>query len=401
MSFEKALTEGKRLIEQGDYGAALESLEKARNLALIEGAESWAHGESLSWLGHILVLRGDYAEALEHLEKALELAGEHKGRNSVETATILRRLGNARAGLEQFEEGKQNLEEALSIFKDVLGPYNTEVADTLCDLGTCLVTSQDLDRAGDCLTKAYGMRRKLLGDEHPDLIRSLSDLSVFYSVSGNNASARAFSRKAVSLGDSILPEDHPLLGIACFNLTNQYLKDRRFEAGKPSGQRARTILEKKLGDLHELRIMTLEFLGTIAMSMSESDEAEELLKQALVMSQAKWGREDPHILPSLIALGTAYLKSNDYKNAELYLKMSLAVLQHARDFDVSLEYRLIDQLSISYFWQGKIGDAALLVPSAYRAKHTSDFTMLMDALHKLAGFVSKQLEKDQTGAGRH
>ncbi|MBZ0186793.1 MAG: tetratricopeptide repeat protein [Candidatus Obscuribacterales bacterium] len=393
MSFEKTLIDGRQLLDQGDYRGACEMFQKSCNLALIDGVDSYNHALSLSWLGHSELMLGSYEQALTDLESSYALTIKHKGAESLEAAEVLTRLGKTFNHLERFKDGACKLQESLAIYKAIKGPYNAEAAEVTNELGLTLIQEQKLDDAEQHLSKALGLRIKILGEKHKDVAGSFADTSVYYSLVGNQASARAFSKRGLDLANVLLNDDHPQLGIACFNLANQYLKDGMYEKALPVAIRARKIFEKRLDAAHELKIWSMESLATIHMAKEEALQAQDLLTNALVLSQAKWGREDPHVLPSLIGLGASYLHVRDYRNAELYLKMSLSIMQKASELDTALEYRLLDQLSMSYVWQGKLGDAALLMPASLRAKHTSDFTMLMDILHKLAGFVGKQLEQ--------
>jgi len=124
--------EGKRFLENGEYGQAAVALHNALIGFQEKNNESGVANAS-NQLGHVCLARSDYASALNHYQTALSVCEKCNDRMSV--LAVLKKIVQVHQGLEQYDSAIKVCLEILDHYHDNRDPQGTvETMEKMAEL---------------------------------------------------------------------------------------------------------------------------------------------------------------------------------------------------------------------------------------------------------------------------
>lgn len=392
MSWQKDLDAGEAEFIAGQFIKAERTFAGAVKELETEKKNSAEHARALQWLGRTRSWLAKYKQADKDLIAARHIEAEIYGEASKEVAVNnLFRSENC-LYMENFDEAYSLASGALKLLEETVPKNDLSIAHALERLGVAAQYLNRLSEAEPYLTKAMGIRSAQLGEDHRLVAETLNRLSACHAANENFTLAGSLGRKALKIQEEKLGPHHPELGLTLYNLASQYVRTGMFERGGIVARRGLEVLKNSLPDHHPLVVRMSERLAAICLANCDYDESEELHKSALASAEKIWPADSLNLVSLLVGTGSSHLAKMEWNQAEKCFKRSLNILEKAPELNTGLEYTLLRQLQYSYLFQLKVGDALLLTPATYRAKHTSDATQTLDLLNKVVGFLGKKIE---------
>ncbi|MBX9667969.1 MAG: tetratricopeptide repeat protein [Candidatus Obscuribacterales bacterium] len=397
----KQIEEGVGQYGRGEFAQAVATLQTAADD--LKGKENLRadHANALDWLGRALIWLAEYELAESNLSESRAIKEALYGQGSKDVALSDLYLSDLAIAREQFQPGFKLATDAMAVIQEKAPANDLAIAEACSRVGVAGSYLRKIDESENLLNKALGIRKGKFEEDHPLVGQTLDDLSVCHAACGNFTMAGALGRKALAIREKALGKDHPEVGVSLYHLASQYVRSSMFEKAEPVARRGLEILSKHLPKDHALTIRMQERLATICLADGRNDEAEELQKKALASAEKLWGKDSPSVVSNLIGLGSTYLNKTDFKNAEEYFKRSLNIMEKAPQIDTGQEYNLLQNLSCCYIFQLKVGDALQLVPSSFRAKHTSNFHSSLDLIRMCVDFAMKQIDNFKKDRGEY
>jgi serine/threonine protein kinase/tetratricopeptide (TPR) repeat protein len=138
----------------------------------------------------------EYERALPSLRAAVAEYEGLYGRDSVQTAEALHRLGDVLREARRYEEAQEALEEALAIRRRHLAPESEEMADSFNNLAILALARGDFAASERLQTESVAMHARLSGEGAPELGVPLNNLALLKRRLGKVDEALALARRA-------------------------------------------------------------------------------------------------------------------------------------------------------------------------------------------------------------
>ncbi len=280
----------------------------------------------LDTIGELYHELGLYSEAAALLEKALALREQAQGREHLDTAAALHRLGSVYRD-QHRPEALPLLEEALALRERLLGPEDVAVADTLNTLAVVYGFDGKLEQAKPLLERALVIRQSKLGAEHPEVAVTLNNLAIIAAQQGRPEDSEALFRRGLEIRERALPSDHPDLAINLVALGTLYGNLGRATEARAHYTRALPILQKALGNEHPRVALVHSNLGNTLMALSELEASEAELRKAVEIREKALGAEHPSVAESSTLLGLVLLRRDQVGEAEKRLRRAVLIFE--------------------------------------------------------------------------
>ncbi|MBA3993060.1 MAG: hypothetical protein C0469_05985 [Cyanobacteria bacterium DS2.3.42] len=333
-------------------------------------------------------------KAIELLRNSVEISRKVFGENNEKTAEAMSALALALAANGDTNEAESLVEEATKIRCKACGVDSPEAADAYDDLGLVHLSCGHPQEAEKSLVKSMGIRRRSPGKMHKDYAISLRHTAILRQKEGKVSLSEPLLNQSVDILQRQLGKDHPEVGASLDLLAEQQFDRKRPIEAEKNWRRVRDILAPALPEEHPARIAVLNRLAACALILRSSEEAAELYTQALAICDRAYDEDTIFKLDAVLGLGLTYLKDYQFALAEPHVKRGLRMIEGLSAREMRLENLLIDKLLTIYIFQGKFGDALLLLPNSLRAKHTADFHDTMDSIYQLANVIRKAIGKE-------
>lgn len=391
-SWEKQLDDGAAEFGRGEFQKAEQTLsDVVRELKDKEKSKS-EFAAALEWLGRAQIWLGKFDESNKNLKESRQIRELTDGPESKAVALVDLYLADLAIAKQDFTSAHNLAQSAFAIIERETPAYDLAIAEAAERVG---IAGAHLDgkfeESEAYLNKALGIRKGKLGENHGDVGWTLNHLSQCHARSQNFTMAGALGRKALAIQEAALGSEHPQVGVTLYNLSTQYVSTQMFEKAEPIARRGASVLSK-LPEDHVLNIRIRERLAATCLANLNLDEALDLNRKALASAEKVWGKDDPNIVSSLIALGSTYLYRNDFENAEIYFKRSLHVLERSQHLEASQEYSLLQNLFWSYLFQLKIGELIHLIPSSARARHIANYGSTIDLIRGVIDYIGTEVK---------
>jgi tetratricopeptide (TPR) repeat protein len=143
-------------------------------------------------------------------------------------------------------------------------------------------------------------------------------------------------------------------------------------------------------------------LGVVQAAKHNFEKAEDLLKRALSLNEAKFGKTHPNVTNSLAALAVLYLDAGRYAEAEAQFQRALDILKPDKmDFETRIA-RILYGLSIAQAKSGRrsegevaLGEAVLI---ARRNLNHPDMIEIVENYSSILENQGKMREAEELGA---
>ncbi len=295
---------------RGDYGAALDWLERARSAQEALGNDLEL-AKVLTEMGRVLEQKGSYTRAREYLESGLLLAHQHPDRAI--TANILLALGHVAADQGNYTEARSFYSDSLELWRE-LGEKQG-IATTLNNLGL-IATSQGDYTTAQALNKESLALRREIGDKQGVAI-SLGNLGRVAFEQGDYAASQLFLEEGLALSREIGDQRGILMSLINLGVRIQ-------NQSEPA--KARPYHEESLVLARELEIpsavaVSLTNLGMVAAEQADYVTARAYYEECLVISR-QIGDKDI-MASTLLNLGYVSYEQQDDPNALVIIRQSL------------------------------------------------------------------------------
>ena len=237
------------------------------------------------------------------------------------------------------QQGKY--EEAIALGAEVkeafalsLGMDHPDTFDSISCLAHYHQKRHSYDRAMTLEHEALEGRKRLLGQYHLDTLVSMGNLANMYKELAFKQNDFDLLKKAHHLDvcvlkwrRRILGPNHPHTLIAMANLatTYNYWPKNKKKNRERAEKLEEDVLErnkKRQGERHSDTVQGMQNLASTRLSMGKYDDAETLLGEALEISRARWGDENPRTLKSMAMLALiSGRKGNLVESKEQYIKV--------------------------------------------------------------------------------
>jgi tetratricopeptide (TPR) repeat protein len=379
------------LYAQGKYQQA--ATECAR---MLDGLKDGSGEQALTLLklGKLHDKLHNLEKAIDCLRQSLEISRKVFGENNEKTAEAMSALALALAAHGETNEAESLVEEATKIRCKACGVDSPEAADAYDDMGLVHLSCGHPQEAEKSLVRSMGIRRRSPGKMHKDYAISLRHTAILRQKEGKVSLSEPLLNQSVDILQRQLGKDHPEVGASLDLLAEQQFDRKRPIEAEKNWLRVRDILAPALPEEHPQRISVLNRLAACALILRSSEEAAQLYNQALEICDRAYEEDTIFKLDAVLGLGLTYLRDYQFALAEPHVKRGLRMIEGLSAKEMRLENLLIDKLLTIYIFQGKFGDALLLLPNSLRAKHTADFHDTMDTIYQLANVIRKAIGKE-------
>ena len=295
--------EGKRLLDAGQYAAAIEPFHKARVLSeellgpddpitlILIGREASALQNS-----------GRYEEAEPLYLRALEASERVLGPDHPETLIFVNNLALLYRDQGRYEEAEPLLVRVLEGFERELGPDHPWTLNSVNNLALLYHDQGRYEEAEPLYLRALEARERVLGPDHLSTLGSLNNLAELYRDQGRYEEAEPLYLRVLEGIERVLGPDDPETLILVNNLALLYSDQGRYEEAEPLYLRALEARERVLGPDHPDTLTSVHNLALLYhdpyLDQGRYEEAEPLVLRALEGRERALGPDHPETLKS-------------------------------------------------------------------------------------------------------
>src|SRR5689334_10535251 len=272
------------------------------------------------------------------------------------------------------------------------------------DGAVCLTTSaglaesQGLDaNAQQALEHALAIRERLLGANHFLVADTRIRLGLVHFRQGHIAEAEQMQSSAIAILRQ--QEPTPQLAAALNNLGNVFSAQRRWKEAEQDIREALLIWERLGGPENPSLAAGLLNLGVLLQERKQYDEAGRALTRALRIDEKALPADHPRIGMDLNALGVLATARKNYSEAEMFLVRAAAILDHAQAPQHADTGQVLMNLAEVYRLQKKMDLARDLFQRGLMALTSAwgpDDARLPEWMEKLAAVL--RIQEDYAGA---
>ncbi|MEM8983881.1 MAG: TonB family protein [Pseudomonadota bacterium] len=154
-----------------------------------------------------LVDNGDYVAAVDASKRLVVMNMETHGRESLETARALSTLAGAQSLAGDTTAARENYQAAITIIEFLQDHLSVELIDPLTGLGRTTLNAKRPDLATDALERALHVNQVNVGPQNLEQLPLLNDLTEAYYQLGDFKQVKALQRFAVALYERQYPND--------------------------------------------------------------------------------------------------------------------------------------------------------------------------------------------------
>ena len=410
------------IYNKGDYKSCLRELDKLTGDADHSAVERAA---GLLMAGRIerelLNIKGAAAKLKEAVALARESAGPSVDTNAsvaieLEASLILNAVRaeigkNKRLAKTISRESELLLNRVKQLRSGGGSRYDSLYITGLCELGLTKIYADEIALAAQNLRLASGLAEEKFGAESVEMLVPSLYLSIVHSLEEKYSLAMAMARNALQLARANFGK-HPLVIQPLYRMAQAASKLQLYSAALDTCRQVEGVLAETVGENNDVYLDILAIKTAAFMSMVEYQSAEKTAIKRLTIAEKLRGKDNPRLINPLCDVAQTLARLGQRDRAEEYFERALTMVSEmARNqgfpedkktddmaLDTStvdsatgnvnealnedkldaedsasichLEYSLIEQLSDCYLWQGKLADAALLMPASMRAGHT-------------------------------
>lgn len=308
------LQQAASLSRSGNYQQALEKYAALLSASSIQSAPQ-LHAYTLSQMADIDIELGSYAEAEARTREALGiLANAHKTETSTFAiaegifADALRAEGN-------YSEARRTAEQALSLGKATLGPFAPRVGILETTLGRIFQENGELNRALPLCREAVQIFEKGGEANRTELGSAYQNLAVVYAAQRKPRKALDAIGLALAIWQPALPPHHPFIIYALCTRLVAYGDLKAFREAEELIPQAIHLSEHQFGISRSQRVMVLSAAASVYVSEKKYDEAEPFLREAVDVGKQQYPPGHPLIRNALLNYSYVLEKLNRRQEA--------------------------------------------------------------------------------------
>lgn len=334
---------------------------EARNVAEQEAARAGAVAQFLEEIfkaSDPRQARGTLPDARELLHRGTERLGRDLQDQPLLRAQLLDTLGGIHTELGLYDEARPLLQEALAIRERLLGRDHLEVAATLARLGKVTRLSGQGDPV-PLLRRALTIRLARLGPESPEVANLLNSLGTALGAQGRSAEAELFLRRCLSLQERLWGERDPRVARVLHNLSGLAWQSDRIDEALRLQRRALALREASLPEDDAELTASREALALVLFDQRGPSDAEamRLLERVLAVHEKIYGPDHPELAQTLFNLGLSWADLGDDSRARPYLERSLAIYERTLEPEHPLLLKALSTVADQHRQNGRAAEA--------------------------------------------
>lgn len=293
---------------QGRFEEAEEAFRQGLVVArLLYGEHHNTTASLMGNLANILTQLGRYDEAEALYLEALDVEHNFYSGPHPHIATHLGQLAFLYRRMERHQEAATMARRALDMRRTLFGDSHKDVALSCDYLATSLIRLERYDEAEELFREAIAIYRKTVGDAHPQLAKSLNNYASLLFEQERRREAKDLFSQSLDILRQVHGDDHPEVGNLSFNLGYMHHQADDLERAAELYQTAARIARTTLGDDHPNVGIILSQQARLANDRGQTELAEENIRQALSILEARLPWENTRRLKAEVVLATSLL----------------------------------------------------------------------------------------------
>ncbi len=249
---------------------------------------------------------GNYAQASALAKQAYDMALANFGRQHINTADSMLKLGIINETLGNYDVAKQHMTEAMEILVQELGPSHEDVAIVLTNLANLYFEQNQPEQSELHHKKALEIRMRTLGENDPAVAQSMYNLAVLYDDLTKYEQAAELYESALKIWNASYGAVHPYVANALNNLANVYMVMEHYEDAVELHKHSLAVRRSLYGDNHAEVARSLINLGALYVKQSAYDKAEPMYVEAVKVAENLFGPQHPQVAMLLYSLANIY-----------------------------------------------------------------------------------------------
>jgi serine/threonine-protein kinase len=229
---------------------------------------------------------GDYEEAEEYLFRSLDLSLERYSGNHEKIASTLNHLSSLYQNMGRPEEAIPYAREAHAMRLEIFGESHLNTLAAHSNTARSLAGAGQLDEAAETYREILGIFREEYGNDNFYIAGILQSYGGVYMRMEDYSRAETIMRESLEHSERLLPADHIRQGYPLSGLANALRYQNRFEEALPYAERAYQLRTNQLPDDNPNLALSRLTYGICLWNLDRTDEAEPILKDALVFYES-------------------------------------------------------------------------------------------------------------------
>ncbi len=365
---ELSLAQGLQLIDEGDFEAAVRTLEDAIRAGTRE--RQWDEVRR-AVLQTMYVVGSRQRRAAAALGYAPLLEG--LSQDDTKSNSIAHRLKADLLAFEgQFERAQDEYLLATELLKDLTDPAPLEEAATLANYAQLLVEQGRVSEAELQFGRALQIQIETLNEGHPVVALTRARLAGVLDAQGKSARAATEARGALAVQRETLPPEHLDIAHSHNVLGNALVAQGEYARGEVEYRSALSVLSKTLPPEHPNLAATHSNLGGALFSRGDLVQAEAEFSTALKLYEATLSAEQPELIPPLANLGSTLLALGKATEAEARFRQVLGLCEATLPPEHPFAALARSSLAAALLEQERVTEALPLAERAWERREQPD-----------------------------
>ena len=198
------------LIASGDYKAALDTAQRARDLRAQAAVDALDLAEDLDRVARALVLLDRYGEVAVVIDRAIAIKEAARPRDVAALARTLALRATLHQGVREYARARAVLAEVVKM-REAPAAEHPDLADALRQMAVVCWIDGDLKQSQHFAARALAIAERLLRPDHPDLSAYLKSLALPTQDLGDPSRALVLRERALGIAERALGPDHPVV----------------------------------------------------------------------------------------------------------------------------------------------------------------------------------------------
>ena len=265
---------------KGDYEAARQTFDQARQLAELKPADDPVRYDIFRRLSSVRAAAGDFADADNFLQMAITWRENTQGQNDPKLAGDYLQSVTYCRGMKDFSRALTVLNRVLAMHAKASGYESTDVADDYSRMAQIYMEQKKPDLAIGALNNALAVRTKISGPLHPSLVYDFDRLGEAAIVIRDYAKAEAAYRRALVIRETLYGKNHADLIATLDGLAYACFGQKKYEEAEPIYQRFISLWVTSVGEDHPMLAIALDKVAVFYVDQKKYEQAKDAMDRA-------------------------------------------------------------------------------------------------------------------------
>jgi serine/threonine protein kinase len=354
---------------------------------LVEAAVQLSIGQALAGVG-------EFERAGEHIQRALEVRRANLGPDHPDTLKAMESVGLTYMHAGKLDLALPLLEKAFTLRKARLGAEHPDTIESMHGLGAAYVKAGKTARAIPLLDETLRLRKARFGLRQPETLSLMNTLAVAYLQAGQLDQALPLLEETLKLSNTELGPEHPSSLVYMCDLAGAYQAAGKLDLAVPLYEVALNVEKAKLGPDHPRTLTTMGNLAYVYTGVEvKHEEGVHLLEETFKLMKARLGPEHPKTLSCMNNLAGVYM-STDLEQATTLL-WQVADVVEKRQYQIQHAYSYVERLIGCLHWLHRYPEEEVWHRKLLAAIKEHEGAESQDYASRLANFGSSLLERKQ------